>query len=545
MSQIIKQNKFILSALVITIVLAGMTFGNIPAPPVPQGVQTVNGTTYNFANYYSLTHEQIALYNYLTSIVVNEPVNSFDNWAANQFWGYLHYMLAFSQYVLASVFETTPGYRTEFYEDPAQQLIAKMNTTFAVHENESIEYIEWLYRGFEVYYWPNATDTNDLYVGDYRGPANIMWTGHYALMEALYERSFNTGDYIDEITWFVEDWNNSLTTDGFGNPQEGGIWETGLIPCEPYIVFSQCNSIPIFATELYDNLYDTQWMESGMWDYGLNFINTLMHDYYGLFIDGYFVQKPIGATISTTAPEVVPNPAIDIHTTDGRPKDNSYGTAWALTFLEYTQPTLSIADYDLFMDTYGVDVSADKMHMVGSQNNIGTFGDVDGMLGTFFASVLANQRGDYVTRDRLQNFLTGAYNKVWSADGREMYYDTSVLLDFLKPVTAGFKIWSTVPVTVRDLADARPSGFWDWPYISDADDDNIWVYQAEWDAANEAFILNIKVDETATLTFSNFDSTPTAYTHGSAFGDFVLSGDDYTLTLTPGSYNIVIVEGGS
>ncbi len=545
MSKPLKQNKFLLSTIMITIVLSGMTFGNIPAPTVPQGTQIVNGDTYNFADYNSLTHEQIALYNYLSSIVLDEPVNSFDNWSADQYWGYLHYMLAFTQYVFSTVFETTPGYRTAHYEDPAHQLIKKMNTTSGEFGNESIEYIEWIYRGFEVYHWPNATDPTDLYMGDYRGPTNIMWTGHYALMEALYERSFNTGEFIDEITWFIEDWNNSLTTDGYGNPQEGGIWETGLIPCEPYIVFSQCNSISIFCTELYDNIYGTQWMESGLWDYGLNFINTEMHDYYGLFIDGYFVQQPIGATISTVAPEVVPNPAVDIHSTDGRPKDNAYGTAWALTFLEYTQPELSIADYDLFMESYGVDVSADMMYTVGSLNNIGNFGDVDGMLGTFFASVLANQRGDYVTRDRLQNFLTGAYNQVWSADGREMYYDTSALLNFLKPVTAGFKIWSTVPVTMRDLGDARPAGFWDWPYISAADDDSIWVYQAEWDPVNEGFILNIKVDETATLTFSNFDSTPTAYSGGLAIGDFVASGADYILTLTPGSYNIVITQGGS
>ena len=203
MLQNLKQNKFILSVLVITIVLTGMTFGNIPSPTVPHGIQIVNGDTYNFADYNSLTHEQIALYNYMSSIILDEPVNSFDNWHADQYWGYLHYMLAFTQYVISTVYETTPGYRTDHYEDPAHQLIMKMNTTYAVHQNESIEYIEWIYRGYPDYYWPNATDPTDLYVGDFRGPANIMWTGHYALMEALYERNFNTGEFIDEITWYI------------------------------------------------------------------------------------------------------------------------------------------------------------------------------------------------------------------------------------------------------------------------------------------------------------------------------------------------------
>jgi hypothetical protein len=65
-----------------------------------------------------------------------------------------------------------------------------------------------------------------------------MWTGHYALMQALYERCFNTGEFVDELTWFVEDWNNSLTTDGYGNATKGGIWGTGLIPCEPYMAWA-------------------------------------------------------------------------------------------------------------------------------------------------------------------------------------------------------------------------------------------------------------------------------------------------------------------
>jgi hypothetical protein len=95
---------------------------------------------------------------------------------------------------------------------------------------------------------------------------------------------------------------------------------------------------------------------------------------------------------------------------------------------------------------------------------------------------------------------------------------------------------------MRDLADARNPGFWDTPFISNADDDNIWVYQAEWDPVKEGFILNIKVDQTATLTFSNFDSAPTAYAGGLVLQQLTTEGsDDYTLTLSPGSYNIVIL----
>ena len=409
-----------------------------------------------------------------------------------------------------------------------------------------MEYYEWVsIPGFTDYYYPNAThpDGDDIYTGGFRGPANIMWTGHYALMMALYERNFNTGIVADELSWYLDDWETSLTTDGFGNPQAGGIWETGLIPCEPYVVFVQCNSIPIYTTELYDNLYGTGYMEGGMWDYGLDFIETNITDEYGLYTDGYFVQKPVGSgPNSDHTPQEVPGIAVD-HLVGG-PRLNSYGTAWALTFLEYTIPEITIPKYQPFLDAYSKEVSGDMMYMLGSYAHPKTFGDVFGILGTVFTMTLANQRGDYTTRERLGNLLQDMVNKVWSEDGREMYYDASSLDAFLSAVLSGFTVWSGVPVTVRDLADARPAEFWNYPYISSADDDSIWVYQAEWDPAKEGFILNIKVDSTAILTFSNFVSQPMAYRGGATFVQLESAGGgDYTLSLTPGNYQLVITEG--
>ncbi|MFW9844533.1 MAG: hypothetical protein ACFFEV_08150, partial [Candidatus Thorarchaeota archaeon] len=140
--------------------------------------------------------------------------------------------------------------------------------------------------------------------------------------------------------------------------------------------------------------------------------------------------------------------------------------------------------------------------------------------------------------------LQDMVNIVWSADGREMYYDASSLDSFLSAVLSGFTVWSGVPVTVRDLADARSPEFWNYPYISSADDDNIWVYQAQWDSVKEGFILNIKIDSTATLTFSNFASQPIAYRNGIQLTQLESAGGgDYTLSLTPGSYQLVIMEG--
>ncbi|RDE11012.1 MAG: hypothetical protein C4K49_12405, partial [Candidatus Thorarchaeota archaeon] len=273
MSSYLKTNKFIVAVLVLSVIIGGLTFSNLPGPATPTSVQTVNGVTYNFADYNSLTHEQLAIFNYLNTIVSHEyqPYGSWTGWNAENFVGLHHYALAFMAYATASFFESTPGYRSDYYRNFAYDLIEKMNTTEALWHNDSVEFREWANPayGFTQYHYPNATNSSDLYVGGFRGPANIMWTGHYALMMELYERNFLLGNMTSEIDWFVRDWNNTLTTDGYGNAKEGGIFGVGLIPCEPYIVFVQCNSIPIYATELYDNLYGTHYMEGGMWDYGL------------------------------------------------------------------------------------------------------------------------------------------------------------------------------------------------------------------------------------------------------------------------------------
>lgn len=524
-----------------SIVFTGLTFDNLAGFEPRKEIQTVNGVEFDFSDYPWLNHEQIGSFNYIRNIIMENPINSFERWQAEgPFIGYLHYLMAFTEYALSGLFETTPGYRTDYYRSPAYMLIKKMNTTMAEYGNESIEYTEWGRTTYPNYFWPNATDPNDLYMGGFRGPANIMWTGHFALMETFYERSFNTGEFYDEISWFINDWNNSLLTDGNGSLKEGGIWGIGLIPCEPYIVFTQCNSIAIYCTELYDNLYNTDFM--GMWDIGLNFINTVMHDEYGLFIDGYFIQDPIYSNLEVKPYATLPGPALEVGFDDNRSRVLSYGTAWALTFLEYTQPEKSIQDYNLFLKRYGVEISGEKMYISGSFNHPGSFGSIQDMLGIMYGCVLAKQRGDFTTLLRIKNFLYQQFNKMWSANDREMFYDTSSLFNFLMPVLAVLEIWATIPNNIRDLADPRPTDFWNYPYISEADDQNIWVYQAQWDLDKTAFILNIKVDHTASLTFDNFDYIPKAYSGGSLIATLTPAGlDDYSLTLQPGVYNLVIL----
>ena len=541
----VRNNKLFIAALVLGVVFGGMTFGNLPVTQYTLSVQTIDGETFNFADYPVLTHEELALFNYINELVTGQGYGSWEGWNAGEaFHGLLHYVLAFMAYATAEVFETTSGYRSDLYQNFAYSLIKKMNTTVEVYNTTSIQYTEWMHPSYNFvdYYWPEAGNASGLYVGGFRGPANIMWTAHYALMMALYERNFWTGEMNDELSWFVSDWNNTLTTDGYGNSKDGGIFNCGLIPCEPYIVFVQCNSIPIYCTVLYDNMFGSGYFESGMWDEGLDFINNDMQDQYGLFADGYYVMEPFNYTqpLPEALPQTFPGLSLDRYIRDGRPKVSSYCNAWSETFLEYVQENETKHDYPIFMEQFARDVANDQMYMMDSYNNPSGFGVYD-MLGTLFTMALAKQQGDFSTLARLVNFLYEPYNRVWSADGRQMYFDTSSFVGFLQvPLAFGY-LWAHAPVNIRDLADSRPSAFWNYPYISQADDDGIWVYQAVWDNEKNAFILNVRADTAATLTFSNFDHVPTAYAGGVSLGALEQVGAQYTLTLSPGTYNIVIV----
>jgi hypothetical protein len=126
-------------------------------------------------------------------------------------------------------------------------------------------------------------------------------------------------------------------------------------------------------------------------------------------------------------------------------------------------------------------------------------------------------------------------------DGRAMHWNAMAIEPFLESSLAYGWIWATVPVSVIDLAEPRPTSFWDNPYISAADDDKIWIYQAQWDSAKNGFILNIKIDQTATLTFSNFNQAPTAYSEGLELTELTASGSDYILTLDSGTYHLIIM----
>ncbi|MHA2066983.1 MAG: hypothetical protein ACXABY_21665, partial [Candidatus Thorarchaeota archaeon] len=69
----LRNNKFVMASLLLCVVLGGLTFSNLPGLRPAMGIQVIDGITYDFANYQSVDKEQLALFNYLDTIVTQQP----------------------------------------------------------------------------------------------------------------------------------------------------------------------------------------------------------------------------------------------------------------------------------------------------------------------------------------------------------------------------------------------------------------------------------------------------------------------------------------
>ena len=177
----LKTNKYFLVALVLCIILGGLTFTNLPGQNTTTSIQTINGTTFVFADYPSLTHEQLAIFNYLHTLL-DQPLGEWEGWHITpDVYSLVHYQLAFMSYSIARMFEVTNGYRTDHYSSLLRNIINKMNTSYEEYGDTSIEAMEWLrpsigYANWTQYHYPEADNPEHIYTGGYRRPANIMWT---------------------------------------------------------------------------------------------------------------------------------------------------------------------------------------------------------------------------------------------------------------------------------------------------------------------------------------------------------------------------------
>jgi hypothetical protein len=451
-----------------------------------------------------------------------------------------HYFLAFTVYALAQVSDTTPNYRTSFYSDIFDKIILMMNSS-------AIEQYEWNNRGYNSEYYADLGN-------GFRGPNNIMWAGHYVLMELLYYNLFRDPKYLPELTHYLDQWNISLTAtvtwdnktsmDNEGRPL--GVWGTGLIPCEPYIVFVQCNSIPMYAMQLYDNLHQTTFR--GATEPGLEWWQEHMTDENGNQIDGYYIYEPFDSTASFLDPAdpnarvlEIPGPAKTIG--KNVPKVASYGSTWVSMFYQAMGETEIAAEYydawkrhNLHYTSNDMAFSPDSYH---KPNSFQLFD----LVGTIFSYVAAREMGDWESFRKVENYFFNPFPSYW--DGYQYKFDSTILGSILgplfHPVFNMAYSWGHAGSNLKDLIHPRHDSFFSLPYISEENTTKgLFVYQAFYDEDRKAFILTVEANDPTQLTFENFPNIEGVYTESGTYDKWSQRGNQMLLRLDPGTYSFVI-----
>ena len=530
---LISKNKLFSIFLVMMIVVGTSTFLFAPVQyPNPQlGLISVQGKgTFDLSTYPILDRRVIGLVNLLRDYY---KVTDFSNASINDLSVLppimTHYFLAFTTYGMAMIADTTPGYRTDYYKDIFYKFIAMMNSS-------AMEQLEWI--------GPDFTNSNYSSLGNsFRGPTNIMWTGHYALMELLYYSLYHDNRYNNEITYYMNDWNSSLTanTTWDGKPSNGlGRWGVGLIPCEPFIVFVQCNSIPFYAMRLYDKLHNTTYELASL--PGIAWWQANMIDSSGVPIDGYYIAQPLP---EHSSPSNLPTTFPGASQTSGTsyPKVSAYGSAWITMFynaMGYT--TLGNDLYRSFKNTYAHYSTGATAYVVDSYHTPNAFGTMD-FVGNVFADFCAREMGDAALYTKLENWFYSPFVGKW--DGYKYAFDTSALgslSSFAYPVINFAWAFAHAGSTLTDLMNPRNTAFFNEPFISNqSTTDGLFIYQASYDATRGAFILTLETANNIALTFSNFPGVQGVYTAAGAYTNWVQNGNQMLLTLSPGTYSFVIV----
>jgi hypothetical protein len=530
---LVSKNKLFAVFLTLTIIVAGSTTVLAPAqksdPALP--VISVPGKgSFNLSTYPSLDRQVIGLVNlfrdyYRVSDLSKISVNDLSMLPPF----FTHYFLAFTTYGVAMIADSTPSFRTDYYKQIFHKLIAMMNSS-------TMERLEWTSHNF----------INESYAGvgnSFRGPSNIMWTGHFALMELFYESTFRDGRYSSEIKGYLDQWNASLTspTTWNGSQSDGlGRWGVGLIPCEPYIVFVQCNSIPFYAMRLYDNLHQTTYQEASL--AGIQWWQDNMIDSRGIPIDGYYVTEPMERHKPKTGiNQTYPGPAL----TEGysTPKVSAYGSAWATMFYNAMGMTnLAETMYDDWKSAF-VHYSTDNTAYVAESYYYPSDFGVNEYVANVFAYFCTDEMGDSALNQKLENWFFGPFEGRW--DGDKYEFDTSALGSlgsFTYPVVNFAWAWTHADSTLSDLMTPREDAFYEKPYISNQSTvEGLFIYQATYDESKEAFILTVETENGVVLTFDNFPNVQGVFTAQGQFAGWSQEGSQMLLNLTPGTYSFVIV----
>jgi hypothetical protein len=531
-ANLVSKNKLFAGFLIITILVATSTFVLAPAqhpdPKLPT-ISVPGKGNFDLNAYPVINRKVIGQVNlirdyYSVTDLSNESVNNLSMLPPFM----TQYFLAFTAYSMARIADSTASYRTDYYKQVFLKLIAMMNSS-------AMEQHEWIGPDF----------SNASYEGlgnGFRGPTNIMWTGHYALMELFYYSLFRDSRYNDEILGYMDQWNSTLTSDTTwdGRPSNGlGRYGIGLISCEPYIAFVQCNSILFYAMRLYDNLYGTNYQEASL--PGIAWWQANIMDVKGVPIDGYYVAQPLdehrgeGYSLQTY-PGVALTKGLDA------PKVSGYGSAWVTMFYNAMgMTTLASTIYSNWKAAFVHYGPGDTAYVVESYHFPSDFGISD-YVANVFGYYCSRDMGDSALNNKLEKWFYSPFEGRWVGDKYE--FDTSALgslSSFVYPVTTAY-MWVHANSTLADLITPRSDSFFSEPYISNqSTTSGLFVYQATYDQTKGAFILTVEMEQGVVLTFDNFPGVQGVYGVNGQYTNWVQEGSQMLLTLGPGTYSFVIV----
>lgn len=529
----ISKNKLFAFLLILTIVISGSTFVLAPTQSPGSQLVTINVPgkgDFDLNAYPYLDRRVIGLVNlfrdyYRVTDLSNSSVNDLSMLPSI----FTHYFLAFTTYGMAKIADSTPGYRTDYYKEIFHKLIAMMNSS-------AMKQHEWFNPGF-------SDQTYSSLGNGFNGPTNIMWTGHYTLMELFYYSLFHDDRYNAEIQKYLDQWNSSLTSSTLwdGSPSGGlGRWGTGLIPCEPYIVFVQCNSIPFYTMRLYDNLHSTNYQKASL--PGIEWWQKNMVDMNGIPIDGYYVAQPLDkhkgqGGSDQTYPGYAETKGISA------PKVSAYGTAWIIMLYKGMGMT-ALADklYSSWKQQFVHYSSSDTAYVVESYYYPHEFGVYD-LVSNLFAYFCSAEMGDSVLNNKLENWFYSPFEGSWRGD--KYMFDTSILgsqSSFAFPVINFAWAWAHSESTLGDLMRERDDAYFEYPFIKDeSTKEELFINQAYYDSSRGAFILTVEAANYTALTFENFPNVQGVYTSQGAYTGWTQNGSKMALTLNPGVYSFVII----
>ncbi|NVM52274.1 MAG: hypothetical protein HWN66_01135 [Candidatus Helarchaeota archaeon] len=534
----LRKNKYFLVCCILVACLVFLSVyeprSKIPTPEYP--TITTTGGTYDLKEYPYISNEIIGTYNYFRDILFSQGVDSFENieiyisgipiaFGPGSDSG-LRYVLAFLAYGMSEMIATTPGYRDpDYYQKTSDWVLQKMESPKVMGY--------WNVSGQMAYegksYYQYTIDHYGVPLGDYYGLnyTNIMYRGHWALMQAMYQYLFNDLKYNSTLTQQCDMLFDEMTNTSHLTHTTPGV------TCEPVQLFTQCNSIQSLAFKIYDNCLNTS--PTNYYSAADRFLEWQLDNMTnsdGLFVNGINVTKFLAGN---------PNHVHDY--------DSGYTNAWTIAFINaYNQSAAQklypkyksvyvknntypgiIGDFEFVLeDAYADPFSFDIMEFAWS------------IVANGFGMLCAKEMGDIESLNKIMKWIEMIFPPKW--DGNNFYYPTPIF-EGLQFVSNMIMFWGMQQdwVTLGNFTQRRSPSFWNQTYIVDVSDiENIFINQAFYDESNSAFLLTCSAAVPGTIKLTNAENGVVFSAQSSGF---VPQYDLENITISindPGSYNFVI-----